>query len=53
MPTALFRILIILLGIVGFAALALAVFSLLDGDWAPIAIVLPGVVMYVILIWRG
>ncbi len=53
MPAPLFRILVLVLGIVGFVALALAVFSLLDGDWVPLAIVLPGVVMYIILIWRG
>lgn len=52
MPAPLFRVLVVLLGIVGFVALALAAFSLLDGDWAPLAIVLPGVVMYIILIWR-
>lgn len=53
MSGTLFRVLVLALGIVGFVALALAVFSLLDGDWAPLAIVLPGLVMYTILIWRG
>jgi len=52
MPAPLLRVLVILLGIVGFVALALAAFSLLDGDWVPLVIVLPGVVMYVVLIWR-
>jgi hypothetical protein len=52
MQASLLRVLILVLGIVGVVALALAVFSLLDDDWVPLAIVLPGVVMYIILIWR-
>ena len=53
MPTSLFRIIVVLLGIVGVVALALAAFSLLDGDWVPLAIVLPGAAIYIWLIWRG
>lgn len=52
MPSTLSRTILVLLGFVGLVALALAAFSVLDGDWVPLAIVLPGMALFVALILR-